>query len=228
MDAAREVGLKMDLRADGLWRIEHVPIDLRSERLQSVQHLGKADSSYRKVTFHKQHLEQDAHLDAVLLGQGIPSMLRWTNASTNGWPLLLGGISFYLDPLAADPYFLHFFEISIRGKDARGRDSALYGELVTVREEAGNFEVGPSELILNLPPHPQPSTQVGPLDWQPAADFLKKGGYQLECRARCQEERQGLCSNNQGLSGEFLSGAPQQGPRTGHAAFGGGRAKTGI
>ena len=61
---AREVGLRMEPRADGLWRIEHVLADLRSERLQAVGRLGKAESSYRKVTFHKDHLEQDAHLDA--------------------------------------------------------------------------------------------------------------------------------------------------------------------
>ena len=189
LDAAKEVGLKVDLRADGLWRLEHVPADLRSERLQSVQHLGKADSSYRKITFHKQHLEQDIHVDAVLLGPGHPLYAAVDEHLNERLAPLLGGISFYLDHLALDSYLLHFFEISIRGKDVRGRDAVIYGELVTVREEAGKFEVVPSDLILNLPPHPQPPTQVVPLDWQPATDFLK-GGYQLECRARCQEERQ--------------------------------------
>lgn len=190
LDAAREVGLKVDLRADGLWRLEHVPIDLRSERLQSVQRLGKADSSYRKVTFHKQHLEQDAHLNAVLLGPGHPLYAAVDERLNERLAPLLGGVSFYIDPLASDPYSLHFFEISIRGKDARGRDAPLYGELVAVREEAGNFEVVPIDLILNLPPHPQAPNQFGPVDWQLAADFLK-GSYQLECRTRCQEERQG-------------------------------------
>jgi superfamily II DNA or RNA helicase len=188
LEATREVGLKMDLRADGLWRIEHVPLDLRSERLQSVQRLGKADSSYRKVTFHKQHLEQDTHLDAVLLGPGHPLYAAVDERLNERLAPVLGGVSFYLDPLASDPYHLHFFEISIKGKDARGKDVVLHGELVTVREEAGNFEEVPSDLVLNLPPHPHPPTQVGPLDWQPASDFLK-GGYQLECRSRCQEER---------------------------------------
>jgi SNF2 family DNA or RNA helicase len=41
--AARQVGLRVEPRADGLWRIEHVLADLRSERLQSVRRLGKAD-----------------------------------------------------------------------------------------------------------------------------------------------------------------------------------------
>jgi superfamily II DNA/RNA helicase len=70
--ASAAVGLKVEARADGLWRIEHVLADLRSDRLQAVRKLGKPDSSYRKATFRKEHLEQDQHLDAVLLGPGHP------------------------------------------------------------------------------------------------------------------------------------------------------------
>jgi superfamily II DNA or RNA helicase len=189
LDAAREVGLKVEPRADGLWRLEHVPAELRSERLQSVQHLGKADSSYRKITFHKQHLEQDAHLDAVLLGPGHPLYGAVDEKLNERLVVSLGGIGVYLDPLATARYLLHFFEISIKGKDIKGRDAILYGELAAVREEAGNFELVPGDLILNLPPHSQPPEETEPVDWQPDADFLRSG-YQLECRTRCQEERQ--------------------------------------
>ncbi|GAF83728.1 unnamed protein product, partial [marine sediment metagenome] len=70
LSAAREVGLRVEPRADGLWRVEHVLADLRSERLLAVRRLGKPESSYRKVTFHKEHLDQDQHLDAVLSGPG--------------------------------------------------------------------------------------------------------------------------------------------------------------
>jgi hypothetical protein len=58
-----------------------------------------------------------------------------------------------------------------------------------VREQAGQFELVPSDILLNLPPHPKPPSQIEPIDAQPAADFLKST-YQLECRARCQQERQ--------------------------------------
>ena len=34
LSAAREVGLRLEPRADGLWRVEHVLADLRSDRLQ--------------------------------------------------------------------------------------------------------------------------------------------------------------------------------------------------
>ena len=72
LNAARAVGLRAEARADGLWRVEHVLADLRSDRLASVRRLGKPDAGYRKLTFYKEHLEQDRHLDAVLIGPGHP------------------------------------------------------------------------------------------------------------------------------------------------------------
>ena len=54
LSAAKAVGLRTEARADGLWRIEHVLADLRSERLAAVRRLGKPDASYRKLTFYKE------------------------------------------------------------------------------------------------------------------------------------------------------------------------------
>jgi superfamily II DNA or RNA helicase len=197
--AAKEVGLRVEPRADGLWRIEHVLADLRSDRLRSVHRLGKADPSYRKVTFHKHHLEQPAHIDAVLMGPGHPLYAAVDEKLNEKLADLQGGVGFYVDPLTTEPYRLHFFEISIRGKDSRGNDVPLHGELVTVREQRGQFEIVPSDILLNLPPQANPpsavalpaeaSAQAGPIDTQAASDFLKST-YQLECRARCQKERQ--------------------------------------
>jgi len=187
--AAREVGLRIEARADGLWRIEHVLADLRSERLRSVQKAGKADSSYRKVTFHKHHLEQDAHLDAVLMGPGHPLYAAVDEKLNNGLSSLIGGIGFFIDPLCKEPYRIHFFEISIRGRDSQGNDIPLYGELVAVREDRSQYELIPSDSLLNLAAHPHPPQEIEPLSTQAASDFLKST-YQLECRARCQNERQ--------------------------------------
>jgi len=187
--AAQEVGLRVEPRADGLWRIDHVLADLRSERLQAVRRLGKPDTSYRKITFHKHHLEQDAHLDAVLMGPGHPLYAAVDEKLNERLRTLVGGTAFYLDPLSQDPYRLHFFEISIRGKDTKGNDVPLHGEIVAVREQRGQFEIVPSDILLNLPPHPSPPATVEVVDTQPASDFLKST-YQLECRVRCQKERQ--------------------------------------
>jgi hypothetical protein len=192
--ASCEVGLRVELRADGLWRVEHVPADLRSERLQSVHRFGKAEPNYRKITFHKHHLDQDAHLDAVLMGPGHPLFAAVDERLRERLESFVGGIGIYVDPLATAPYSLHFFEIAIRGKDAKGNDVPLYGELVAIREEGGTggspvFEVIPSDVMLNLPPHPNPPSELAVIDTKAGADFLKSA-YQLECRARGQRERE--------------------------------------
>jgi SNF2 family DNA or RNA helicase len=187
--AAKEVGLRVEPRADGLWRIEHVLADLRSDRLRSVHRLGKADPSYRKVTFHKHHLEQAAHVDAVLMGPGHPLYAAVDEKLNEKLAGLQGRVGFYVDPLTTEPYRLHFFEITIRGKDSRGNDVPLHGELVAVREQRGQFEIVPGDILLNLPPHPSPPAAADPVETQAPSDYLKST-YQLDCRARCQEERQ--------------------------------------
>ena len=187
--AAREIGLRTEPRADGLWRIEHVLADLRSERLEAVRKLGKPDVAYRKIAFDKARLEEDTHVDAVLLGPGHALYATVDEKLNERLAALVGNISCYEDPLSPTAYVLHFFEIAIRSRDTKGKDVPLYGELVTVREEGGAFAVVPSDILLNLPPHPKPPGEIEPVNPQPAADFLKTT-YQLECRARCQEERQ--------------------------------------
>jgi hypothetical protein len=172
-----------------LWRIDHVPADLRSERLHAVQRLGKPQSSYRKVTLNKEHLSHDAHLDAVLIGPGHPLYAAVDEKLRERLAPLVGGVAFYVDPLAEVPYRLHFFEISIRGKDTKGKDILLHGELVAVREVSGNYEVVQPDMLLNLPPHPKPPQQIDRVDIQAAADFVKST-YQLECRERAQKERE--------------------------------------
>jgi hypothetical protein len=197
--AAREVGLRVEARADGLWRVEHVLADLRSERLQAVQHLGKPETTHRKITFHKHHLEQDAHLDAVLIGPGHPLYAAVDERLNEKLSPLIGQAAFCLDPLATAPYCLHFFEIAIRGKNTKGKDVPLYGELVAVREEGRTgilpvggspvFEIVPSDVLLDLPPYPTPPASIKTVNPQPVADFLTST-YQLECRSRCQQERE--------------------------------------
>ena len=197
--AAREVGLRIEPRADGLWRIEHVLADLRSDRLRSVVKLGKPDQSYRKITFYKNHLEQDAHVDAVLMGPGHPLYAAVDEKLNQLLAPCIGGAAFFVDPLCTEPYRIHFFEIAICGKDSKGNDVPLYGELVAVREDLpaatatekpgqGHYEVVPSDVLLNLAAHPHPPQQIEPTPTQAAADFLKRT-YQLECRVRCQKER---------------------------------------
>ena len=64
-------------RADGLWRIEHVLADLRSDRLASVRRLGKPEPAYRKLTFHKDHLETTSTWTPSFSAPATRSMPPW-------------------------------------------------------------------------------------------------------------------------------------------------------
>lgn len=189
MAAAEEVGLKVQPRADGLLRIEWVPADLRSDRLNCIKRVGKAESTYRKLTFQKQYLEQDIHLDAVLMGPGHPLYAAVDEKLNERLASLAGGVGFYIDPQTAAPYTLHFFEISIKGKNTKGKDETLYGELVAVREDAGQFEIVTCDVFVSLPEHRNPPDSIEPVKSQAAMDFLKTS-YQLDRRADCQNERE--------------------------------------
>lgn len=195
MNAAREVGLRVEPRADGLWRIEHVPAELRSDRLAAVRRLGKAEAAYRKVTFHKEHLDADAHVDAVLIGPGHSLYAAVDERLNEALGPIAGGVGVFVDPVTEIPYRLHFFELAIRGQNTKGEPQTLHGELLAVREEIGRsqplegrFSVVPADCLLDFPAHHKPPEALEPIDPAPASDFLKST-YQMDVRARCQEER---------------------------------------
>ena len=193
LDASREVGLKVEPRADGLWRVEHVLADLRSDRLTSVRRLGKSEAAYRKITFHKEDLDRDQHLDAVLTGPGHPLYAAVDERLNELLASLNGTVTVYLDVTANEPYYLHFCELSIRGQNTKGEPVSLHGEIVAVRESPSSpveerFTVVPADCLLDLPCHSSPPMDLNPIDAGPASDFLKST-YQMELRADCQEER---------------------------------------
>jgi hypothetical protein len=191
--SCKEIGLKIEPRADGLWRIEHVLADLRSDRLAAVRRLGKPDHTYRKITFHKDHLDQDQHVDAILLGPGHPLYAVVDEKLNEKLLTLAGGIAVYVDVTAKAPYYLHFFEITVRGQNTKGDSLNLYGEVVAVHDEFSintpeRFTVVPADYLLDLPAHPAHQVSVVPVDPIPAMDFIKST-YQSERRRLCQEER---------------------------------------
>jgi hypothetical protein len=86
---------------------------------------------------HKHHLEQDAHVNAVLMGPGHPLYAAVDEKLGERLAGMIAGVGFFVDPLCREPYRIHLFEISIRGKDSKENDVPLYGEIVAVREEGG-------------------------------------------------------------------------------------------
>jgi superfamily II DNA or RNA helicase len=193
LNAAREIGLKVEARADGLYRVEHVLADLRSDRLAAVRKLGKPEAAYRKVTFHKEHLEMEQHIDAVLMGPGHPLYAAVDERLNEILSALTGGVGVFVDTNSDEPYKLHCFEMAVRGQNTKGEVQTLLGELVAVREELSSaedrFSVIPADILLDLPAHPAAPENLVPEDAALAADFLKST-YQTMRRGECQQERQ--------------------------------------
>lgn len=196
LNSAEETGLKIEARADGLWRIPHVLADLRSDRLDAVRRLGKPESIYRKITFHKEHLDMDQHLDAVLLGPGHSLYASVDEKLNERLSSLLGHTGAFIDAMADHTYILHFFEMTIRGMNSKGKPRPLYGEVVAIREELTEstdmgikFSVIPADFLLDLPSHKSPPSSIQAIDPKAAADFLKTS-YQMDRRKQCQQERE--------------------------------------
>ena len=140
LNAAREIGLKVEPRADGLYRVEHVLADLRSDRLAACDGLGKPETTYRKVTFHKEHLEMDQHIDAVLIGPGHPLYAAVDERLNEMLGAVTAGVGVFVDTNSDAPYELHFFEMAMRGQNTKGEVQTLLGELVAIREELSSAE----------------------------------------------------------------------------------------
>ena len=195
LSAAKAVGLRAEARADGLWRIEHVLANLRSDRLAAVRRLGKPDASYRKLTFYKDHLDQDQHLDAVLLGPGHPVYAAVDEKLQEFLHDLVGQMAVYVDSMTEVPYRLHFYEISIRGQTTKGAATTIHAELVGVREEVGEdvsdaerYSVVPADALIDLPAHPHPPEALAEIDHGPVSDYVKTT-VQMERRREAQAER---------------------------------------
>ena len=195
VSAARAVGLRMDARADGLWRIEHVRADLRSERLAAVRRLGAPDATYRKLTFYKEHLEQDRHLDAVLLGPGHALYAAIDEKLSEILDHVAGRTAVYVDAMTTAPYRLHFYEITVRGQTTKGEATTVHAELVAIREEvaegvpaAERFGLVPADVLIDLPEHPQQPETLSEIDHGPVSDYVKTT-VQMERCISARDER---------------------------------------
>lgn len=193
--AAEQLGVRIEPRADGLWRVEYVPASLRSERLAAVRRMGAPEESYRKITFYKEHLAQDAHVDAVLVGPGHPLYAAVDEAFNERQAALRGAAAAYVDRDATQAYRLYFLEVEIRGEGtASDGPTTLYAEVVAVREEldgAGSaFSLASADMLHDLDPlaHVPQDGILRYVGAQPAIDFVR-AGHQLALRRTVQEER---------------------------------------
>ena len=186
MAMAEKVGLKVETRADSLYRIPHVPKDLRSENLEAVRRFGQAEPKYNKVTFQKEHLDNDRHPDAVLVSPGHPLYAAVDEKFRRRYDNLQGSFSLFVDGDAKESYFLHFFEADISG-DYPKANIVLHSEPVCVRQQQRQMELVTADVLHDLAPLEGIQNQPQ-INWRSAEEFVRIQ-YQLPQRQQILEER---------------------------------------
>lgn len=185
---SEKVGVKVEQRADGLWRIPHVPQDLRSDSLESVRRFTKAENKYNKITFRKEDLEQDNHADAWLISPGHPLYAAVDEKFRSRFGSLQGSSSVLADADAQASYSLHFFESDIAGDYPRA-NSTLHSELVCVRQQGSALAMTAPDILHDLTPL-QSLPPVTQIDWRTAEEYVRNS-FQLERRQwKLQERKQ--------------------------------------
>jgi hypothetical protein len=159
LQAAERVRLRIEPRADGLWRVEHVPQRLRSNSLPGVRRYGFPASGYRKLTFEKHLLISGRHDDAELCSPGHPLFAATADLLDEQLAASHEGCAGFIDPGAVEPYRLYFFELKILGElgpESPGglpRPTVVHAELaVVVEHESGGFELAAPDILHDLTP----------------------------------------------------------------------------
>jgi superfamily II DNA or RNA helicase len=158
VEAAERVRLRLELRADGLWRVEHVPQRLRAPSLAAVQRYGPPADGYRKLTFRKENLNEDRHLDAELLSPGHALFASVIDVLDQQLAQVRQGSARFIDPFSRQQYRLFAFETQILGELPPGsgrpaRSVTAYAELTLVREnEDGTFVLAAPDALHDLTP----------------------------------------------------------------------------
>jgi hypothetical protein len=153
--AAGRVGLRVERRVNPtLLRIEHVPQRLVARNLVAVRNRGESDRRYVKASFHKKELMKPENGDGVLRSPGHSLYAAVDEVLNQDLRDDLGGVARYLDPLADQPYRLHFYEVELEGESLGdpGEPAALrvvHARLAAVVER-------PNGGFVPSPPRPSP------------------------------------------------------------------------
>ncbi|MDW8030312.1 MAG: DUF3883 domain-containing protein [Candidatus Bipolaricaulota bacterium] len=160
--ACRALGISLERRADGLWRIPHVPYELRNIPRSFKDRYGEVFSSYGKIAFEK---AQARSTQAIFVGPGHPLLEALIEQILfRSGEEVRRGVTF-ADPDSKLNGFLWFLEAEIRdglnaivGKRLFALYQPLQGEWRVVHpsilwdlrpltpEESGALAVGPVSL----------------------------------------------------------------------------------
>jgi len=191
--ACRRLEVRLDRRADGMWRIEHVPASLRSpDRLESVRRLGRPQPEYRKLTFKKEDRARAEHEDAVLLSPGHPLYKATGEALLHKLSAVEGAAAPFVAPWATEPYAIHFFSYLVRGLSMSAEPEEVHAELVAVTEGQEGLELVAADVLHDLTPFdaaPAGIDPPGPEEIKRTSDFVKLRVQHAEAEEKRVERR---------------------------------------
>lgn len=175
IQAAGRTRLRVEARADKLWRIEHVPQRFRAPSLPAVRRFGPADRGYPKLTFRKENLREDRHLDAELMSPGHPLFAAVADVLDGQLADAQEAAGPFVDPFTREPYRVFFFELQILSELPSGPGGSTstivsHAELAAVLEDSGGrLESAAPDLIFDLTPDDGRSNVQAP----PTEDVLR-------------------------------------------------------
>jgi superfamily II DNA or RNA helicase len=175
--AGERTGMRIARRVDGLLRIDHVPVALRSEDLTAVKQRGRPDPEYRKLTFRKEQRELSDHEEAALCSPGHPLFAAVTEAMEREMELVgvpQAGAAF-VDPVATKPYYVHLFAHEIVGESTHGTPEPAFAEVVAILDDEHGLEQAPADVLHTLTPAPdrQDATPPAAARIKAATDWLR-------------------------------------------------------
>lgn len=151
--AAHRVGLNAERRSGDLWRVEHVPQQLRADDLYSSERFGRPATRYPKFSFRKEITRKGEHLDAELISPGHPLFAALDEVLMRKLEGAAEGVTRYLDPFAPGPYRVHFFEVEVEAGTVHAGYETAEGRLVAVTEDPqGRREITSPDILHDLTP----------------------------------------------------------------------------
>lgn len=158
LESAERTGLRVERRADALLRVEYVPERFRTPSLLAVRRFGASQGRYSKLTFLKEHLEQNQHLDAELLSPGHALFAAVAEVLDTKFEVVRRSSAGFVDPRTNTPYRLHFFRVEIQGEEPGSpghgaRISLVHATMVTLLEQPdGKLELAQPDILHDLTP----------------------------------------------------------------------------
>jgi hypothetical protein len=161
--ACEYLGIKLEVRADGLWRIPYLKEEFRSPLLDATRRLGVAEKEYKKFTFYKEKLEEVSYADAEFVSPGHPlfgsisERLDYKLAQTVGFQSAL-----FSDADALKPYRIHFYQVEITGEDIKGKPTIIRAVMKAVLEEVeGEYELISTDCLHDFTPLDESAINAG-------------------------------------------------------------------